>query len=126
MGKDGSGRRRVLPCFNRGMSDPRKAYESLIKELQETSVLASVGSVLGWDERTQLPPRGTEHRRGNRRSWPNWSMSDSPRRASASCWPRWNHPICSPIAKATWPSTSARLDGNMIAPANCQPSWSRN
>jgi carboxypeptidase Taq len=44
------------------MGDPHKAYELLIDELKETALLGSVASVLGWDERTQLPPRGTEHR----------------------------------------------------------------
>ena len=38
------------------------AYESLIAELQEIGMLSSVASVLGWDERTQLPAKGTEHR----------------------------------------------------------------
>jgi carboxypeptidase Taq len=44
------------------MSDARKTYELLIAELQEIGMLSSVASVLGWDERTQLPPKGTEHR----------------------------------------------------------------
>jgi len=44
------------------MGDANKAYELLIDELKETALLGSVASVLGWDERTQLPPRGTEHR----------------------------------------------------------------
>src|SRR5688500_473759 len=36
----------------------RAAYDALIKELREISLLGSVGSVLGWDERTQLPAKG--------------------------------------------------------------------
>ncbi len=37
-------------------------YQSLIAELRDISLLSSVSSVLGWDERTQLPARGTELR----------------------------------------------------------------
>jgi len=44
------------------MNDAAQAYQSLIVELREISLLGSVNSVLGWDERTQLPPKGTEHR----------------------------------------------------------------
>ncbi len=44
------------------MNDARTAYESLISELKEIGLLSSVASVLGWDERTQLPPKGTDHR----------------------------------------------------------------
>ncbi len=44
------------------MSTPQQAYESLIKSLREISVLGSIGSVLHWDERTQRPPAGAEHR----------------------------------------------------------------
>jgi carboxypeptidase Taq len=38
------------------------AYSELIKTLREIGLLGSVGSVLHWDERTQMPPKGTEHR----------------------------------------------------------------
>ncbi|HXE55933.1 MAG TPA: carboxypeptidase M32 [Tepidisphaeraceae bacterium] len=44
------------------MADAKQAYEQLVKELREISLLGSVGSVLGWDERTQLPPKGTDYR----------------------------------------------------------------
>ena len=37
-------------------------YEALLKELREIALLSSVGSVLGWDERTQMPAKGAEHR----------------------------------------------------------------
>jgi carboxypeptidase Taq len=39
-----------------------KTYQSLIAELRDISLLGSVGSVLGWDERTQLPAKGTDLR----------------------------------------------------------------
>jgi carboxypeptidase Taq len=39
-----------------------QAYSELIRELREISLLGSVASVLHWDERTQIPPKGTEHR----------------------------------------------------------------
>lgn len=44
------------------MSNPEQSYRSLIDELREIALLGSVGSVLGWDERTQMPPKGAEHR----------------------------------------------------------------
>src|SRR5438128_598275 len=42
--------------------NPTTAYQELLKELREISLLNSVGALLGWDEQTQLPPAGTEHR----------------------------------------------------------------
>ena len=44
------------------MPDAQHVYETLIRELKEISLLNSVGAVLGWDERTQLPTKGAEHR----------------------------------------------------------------
>jgi carboxypeptidase Taq len=44
------------------MPDTTQTYRDLLTELKEIALLGSVNSVLGWDERTQLPPRGTEHR----------------------------------------------------------------
>jgi carboxypeptidase Taq len=44
------------------MPQSTHAYDSLIKELREIALLGSIGSVLGWDERTQLPPKGAGHR----------------------------------------------------------------
>ncbi len=38
------------------------AIAKLTAELREIALLGSIGSVLGWDERTQLPPKGTDHR----------------------------------------------------------------
>ena len=38
------------------------AYVRLTAELREIALLGSIGSVLGWDERTQLPTKGTDHR----------------------------------------------------------------
>ncbi len=43
------------------MSDA-EAYSAFVRELREISLLGSVSSVLEWDERTQLPPRGAENR----------------------------------------------------------------
>jgi carboxypeptidase Taq len=42
--------------------DATQAYRALIAELREIALLGSVRAVLEWDERTQLPPKGTEHR----------------------------------------------------------------
>jgi carboxypeptidase Taq len=44
------------------MAEAQQSYDGLIQELKEISLLGSIGSVLGWDERTQLPPQGAEHR----------------------------------------------------------------
>ncbi|HTL31330.1 MAG TPA: carboxypeptidase M32 [Tepidisphaeraceae bacterium] len=44
------------------MSNARRAYENLIRETRETATLNSVAWLLGWDERTYMPPAGAEHR----------------------------------------------------------------
>ena len=44
------------------MPDPTAAYGELIKTTREIALLGSAASVLHWDERTQMPPRGAEHR----------------------------------------------------------------
>jgi carboxypeptidase Taq len=38
------------------------AYSLLVGELKEVATLGSIGSVLGWDERTIMPPKGAGHR----------------------------------------------------------------
>ncbi|MFQ5499541.1 MAG: carboxypeptidase M32 [Candidatus Zixiibacteriota bacterium] len=40
----------------------QKAYEELVKRVREISILASCGSVLGWDEQTYMPRGGAELR----------------------------------------------------------------
>ena len=42
--------------------DSQAPYASLVRELREIALLSSVSSLLGWDERTQMPPRGAAHR----------------------------------------------------------------
>lgn len=44
------------------MAQTNNAYPELARELREIALLGSVGSLLDWDERTQLPPKGGEHR----------------------------------------------------------------
>ncbi|HZK82848.1 MAG TPA: carboxypeptidase M32, partial [Humisphaera sp.] len=44
------------------MANATKTYDSLISTLKQISLLGSIGSVLAWDERTQLPQKGTAHR----------------------------------------------------------------
>ncbi len=39
-----------------------KSYAKLIAEMKEIALIGSIGAVLGYDERTALPPKGTEHR----------------------------------------------------------------
>ena len=40
----------------------QKAYQDLIKRVKEVSLIGSCAGVLGWDERTKMPPAGAEHR----------------------------------------------------------------
>ena len=42
--------------------DAAKFYEEICRHARRTAALASVEELLGWDERTQLPPAGGEHR----------------------------------------------------------------
>ncbi|HWE02751.1 MAG TPA: carboxypeptidase M32 [Tepidisphaeraceae bacterium] len=44
------------------MADATESYGSLVTALKQIALLGSIGSVLGWDERTQLPEKGTAHR----------------------------------------------------------------
>lgn len=41
---------------------PQQAYAELITTLKEIALLGSTNAILGWDERTQLPPKGTHFR----------------------------------------------------------------
>ena len=40
------------------MNDAQKPYDQLIGTLKEITTLGSIGSVLGWDEETHMPPKG--------------------------------------------------------------------
>ena len=40
----------------------QQAYDELIRRCKEASVLHSCADVLGWDERTHMPPKGSAHR----------------------------------------------------------------
>jgi carboxypeptidase Taq len=42
--------------------NPQPAYDELIERFKETRLLDSIGSVLGWDERTYMPSKGAAHR----------------------------------------------------------------
>ena len=42
--------------------NPQAAYDALLTELRGVALLNSVNGVLGWDERTQMPAKGAEHR----------------------------------------------------------------
>jgi carboxypeptidase Taq len=42
--------------------DANNAYSELIERVKQARLLESVGSVLGWDERTYMPPQGAGHR----------------------------------------------------------------
>jgi carboxypeptidase Taq len=41
---------------------PQEAYEWLREHSLETAHLQSMGHLLGWDQRTQIPPKGQAHR----------------------------------------------------------------
>jgi len=42
--------------------EAKQAYTELIQRIKERSLFDSIGSVLGWDERTYMPPKGSGHR----------------------------------------------------------------
>jgi carboxypeptidase Taq len=44
------------------MANATKAYEELINQVREAHLLGSCSSVLGWDERTYMPHKGSAHR----------------------------------------------------------------
>lgn len=44
------------------MSDAQATFDQLCEHARETALLSSISSVLGWDERTQLPPAGGAYR----------------------------------------------------------------
>ena len=46
------------------MTDSQPAYDELVTLLKETALLGSCAHLLGWDEQTNLPPKGAELRAG--------------------------------------------------------------
>src|SRR5712675_592341 len=44
------------------MSHAENAYRELLTLLREVAIFGSIGSLLGWDERVQMPSKGAEHR----------------------------------------------------------------
>src|SRR3954467_11729617 len=46
----------------RGMSQAESAYRELITRVREVALFGSIVSLLGWDERVQMPEKGAEHR----------------------------------------------------------------
>lgn len=42
--------------------NPRDAYDRLRRECFELNLISSTAATLGWDELTQMPPKGTAHR----------------------------------------------------------------
>lgn len=43
-------------------TEPQKAYDELCRHARETALLVAAEGALAWDERTMLPPEGTEFR----------------------------------------------------------------
>lgn len=50
------------------MPTHRETYEAFVRELRELAILESIGSVLSWDQETQMPPQGAELR-AQQSSW---------------------------------------------------------
>src|SRR5438132_14107013 len=48
-------------CGRRAMNE-NQAYAELIRRIKEHSLLGSCAGVLGWDERTYMPHKGSAHR----------------------------------------------------------------
>lgn len=44
------------------MENLPEAYQALVERLKELALLRSCGAILSWDEQTNLPPQGAEHR----------------------------------------------------------------
>jgi len=44
------------------MATQQELYNELVEQLKQTALLGSCASLLGWDEQTNLPPGGAEHR----------------------------------------------------------------
>jgi carboxypeptidase Taq len=44
------------------LMDPQAAYDEILRRFKEYRLLDSIGSVLGWDERTYMPAKGGAHR----------------------------------------------------------------
>lgn len=44
------------------MPETKKVYDQLIRKIKEVTLLESCESVLSWDERVNMPPKGAEHR----------------------------------------------------------------
>jgi carboxypeptidase Taq len=44
------------------MSDAKKPYDDLVRDMREITTLGSIGSLLSWDEHTYMPPGGAENR----------------------------------------------------------------
>src|SRR5262249_27512787 len=55
----------AVPCPHgsnpEGSMDKDQAYGNLLRHVKECALLASCGSVLGWDERTYMPHEGSTH-----------------------------------------------------------------
>ena len=44
------------------MPSAHQSYDTLLVELREIQLISSICSMLGWDEQTQLPPKGAAYR----------------------------------------------------------------
>src|SRR5262245_44934526 len=45
-----------------GLMTSLEAYQQLIQRYRQARLLDSIGSLVGWDERTYMPPKGSAHR----------------------------------------------------------------
>ena len=67
-------------------TEPREAYDELIRRSRELATLASCSAVLGWDEQTYMPPGGAAHRGNQMALLAGLHHERRPIRGSASCW----------------------------------------
>jgi len=51
-----------MPPHPHDRSSPEQLFEDVCAHARQTAVLASVESLLGWDEQTMMPPRAAAHR----------------------------------------------------------------
>ena len=74
------------------------AFDELCSLAREAALLESIEALLGWDERTYMPPAAGEYRAEQMTYLVGPGPSRSgPIRGWASCWASWR--------RATWPKT---------------------
>ena len=68
---------------------PDEAYRWLAEHSLEIAYLKSMGQVLGWDQRTHIPPKGIRTAITSSPCWPSGFTSGPPTPGSGRPWPGW-------------------------------------